>query len=470
MPIDFSFLDGAQKESASTQTGTANVTIRVDADSLLLCDGEYIDHPFKAGVITKIQLPLGQHLLEFLYAEDPDIKIEKEVDFPESGKSYLVLIKGMADLTKTAAEVKPKDATEGAEAADTCVIPEGIEALESMFEFRKYYKGESKVRLPSTLKKLGGGPTIFGNEGYDDRQKLKKIIKDLYDEHKFEDASKLEEKLAKEEEKLIKILHLDMSRCTKLESIGERTFAECYYLSKVILPNSLREIPKDAFEHCRSLKEIVIPQNVKIIRVRAFRGCCNLTKVHFENSDSLRTIQAGAFRGCVSLKEIVIPHNVKIIGERAFESCSNLKKVHFENFDVLREIPRCAFKLCRSLEEIVIPHNVTIIGERAFEGCRNLKKVHFENCDSLREIQAYAFRGCNSLEEIVIPQNVNIVGESAFEECLNLKKVHFENSDSLREIQTCAFRGCNSLEEIVIPQNAIIGYNAFLYCKKLEEN
>ena len=76
MPIDFSFLDGAQNESTSTQTGTANVTIREDADSLLLCDGEYIDHPLKAGVLTKIQLPLGQHILEFLYAEDIKKQLE----------------------------------------------------------------------------------------------------------------------------------------------------------------------------------------------------------------------------------------------------------------------------------------------------------------------------------------------------------------------------------------------------------
>jgi hypothetical protein len=101
MSIDFSFLDGTQ-ESRPTQTGTANVTIRVDADSMLLCDGEYIDHPLKAGVLTKIQLPLGQHILEFLYDEDPDIKVEKEVDFPEAGKSYLVLIKDFKNLADEA--------------------------------------------------------------------------------------------------------------------------------------------------------------------------------------------------------------------------------------------------------------------------------------------------------------------------------------------------------------------------------
>ena len=114
MAIDFSYLEGAasQNENTATQTDAANVTIRVDADSLLLCDGDYIDHPFKAGVLTKIQLPIGQHLLEFLYTEDPDIKIEKEVDFPEAGKSYLVLIKGLKDLVDAAAEEVRRKAEE----------------------------------------------------------------------------------------------------------------------------------------------------------------------------------------------------------------------------------------------------------------------------------------------------------------------------------------------------------------------
>jgi hypothetical protein len=92
------------------KTDTANVTIRVDADSMLLCDGEHIEHPFKAGVLTKIQLPIGQHLLEALYTEDPGLKIEKEVDFPEAGKSYLVIIKGLKDLVDAAGRIAAEKA------------------------------------------------------------------------------------------------------------------------------------------------------------------------------------------------------------------------------------------------------------------------------------------------------------------------------------------------------------------------
>ena len=120
MAIDFSYLEGAdsQKENTPTQTDTANVTIRVDADCLLLCDGDFIDQPFKAGALIKIQLPIGQHLLEFLYAENPDVKVEKVVDFDEAGKSYLVIVNELKAAV--------------AEAADACFIPEGVEEIKKV--------------------------------------------------------------------------------------------------------------------------------------------------------------------------------------------------------------------------------------------------------------------------------------------------------------------------------------------------
>ena len=94
MPVDFSFLQNAAppQEELKPDTGLANVTIRVDADCFLQCDGEYIDIQLIAGQISKTELPTGQHLLEFLSSENPNIKVEKMVDFPESGKNYLVVV------------------------------------------------------------------------------------------------------------------------------------------------------------------------------------------------------------------------------------------------------------------------------------------------------------------------------------------------------------------------------------------
>ncbi len=69
----------------------ANITIRVDADSLLQCDGEFVDS-LKAGMMFKTQLPIGQHLLEFFAQENPNVKVEKVVEWPESDKNYLVMV------------------------------------------------------------------------------------------------------------------------------------------------------------------------------------------------------------------------------------------------------------------------------------------------------------------------------------------------------------------------------------------
>ena len=97
MAIDFSFLENAapqqpEPEPVKQESGVANVTIRVDADCFMQCDGEYVDLPLKAGMMAKTQLPIGQHLLEFISQENPNIKVEKVVEWPESDKNYLVMI------------------------------------------------------------------------------------------------------------------------------------------------------------------------------------------------------------------------------------------------------------------------------------------------------------------------------------------------------------------------------------------
>ena len=98
-----------KKEVPQESQAMANVTVRADADCFLLCDGEYLDIQLDAGKMTKIQVPIGQHLMEFIYTEDANIKVEKVVDFPEAGKNYLVLVqdlKAAADNVAAAAKAE----------------------------------------------------------------------------------------------------------------------------------------------------------------------------------------------------------------------------------------------------------------------------------------------------------------------------------------------------------------------------
>lgn len=114
MAIDYSFLEKVvpkqqEPEPAVKVSGIVSVTIRVDADCFLQCDGEYVDVPLKAGVMAKTQLPVGQHLLEFISEENPNIKVEKVVEWPESDKNYLVMVN---ELKAMLAPVMPQMQTQ----------------------------------------------------------------------------------------------------------------------------------------------------------------------------------------------------------------------------------------------------------------------------------------------------------------------------------------------------------------------
>ena len=103
-----------KKETPQETQALANVTVRADADCFLLCDGEYLDIQLEAGKLTKIQVSIGQHLLEFIYTEDANIKVEKVVDFPEAGKSYLVLVQELKAAINVVAEEAKRKAEEKA--------------------------------------------------------------------------------------------------------------------------------------------------------------------------------------------------------------------------------------------------------------------------------------------------------------------------------------------------------------------
>ena len=156
MPIDFSYLDDAapQRENTSTNSETVSVTIRVDAECLLHCDGEFVDIQLKAGVITKTKLPVGKHLLEFMSLEASGIKVEKAVDFPEVGKNYLVLI---SDLSKSIEAKKKAEAIKKAELeAEAEAKRKAEEEAQRLAEEAKR-KAEAGLILGKTLEQIYNG-------------------------------------------------------------------------------------------------------------------------------------------------------------------------------------------------------------------------------------------------------------------------------------------------------------------------
>ena len=342
MPIDFSYLEGAapQEESTPVMSDTANVTIRVDADSMLLCDGEYIDQVFKAGVLTKIQMGPGQHLLEFLYTEDPDIKIEKEVDFPESGKSYLVLIKGLKELVDAAAaEAKQKAEEEARKKAEEEARVKAEAEAKRIAALREPYVALSNNNRTLTLyydhlKDDRNGTNLNSVDWVTYRYDVTTVVFDesfanYHDTCSTNGWFRWYTKLTS----VIGLNNLDTSNVTDMSNM----FLNCYRLEELDLSNFDTSKVTDMsrmFNDCTSLEEL------------------DLSRFN----TSMVTDMSGMFEGCKSLEELDVSDfdtsNVTDMS-RMFKDCESLEELDVSNFDTSKVTNmRCMFYNCKNLDEL----------------------------------------------------------------------------------------------------------------------
>ena len=144
-------VSAAQEEPKQETAKQATVNIRVDANCTMLCDGEYIETQFQANKITKMNLPLGQHLLEFFDMDYPDVIVEQEVDWQEEGKAYLVIIKGLQEkieAARQADEEKKRDvATQKAQAeAERLAKEDAARRAIAEMERKAAEEAERKIR------------------------------------------------------------------------------------------------------------------------------------------------------------------------------------------------------------------------------------------------------------------------------------------------------------------------------------
>ena len=238
-------------------------------------------------------------------------------------------------------------------------------------------------------------------------------------------------------------------------SIGERSFADCANLEKVILSKNLKSIGNRAFVRCTKIEKINLPRNLTEVDTYGwnwwypFAGCSNLEKVEFE--EGITQIPTGIF-GDTGLKEVEIPDTVTSIGERSFADCANLEKVTFSKN--LKSIGNRAFVRCTKIEKINLPKSLTEVDTYGwnwwypFDGCSNLKTIEFE--EGITQIPTGIF-GNTGLENVKIPDTVTSIGERSFADCTKLEKIIF--SEKIETINGRAFLGCSSLKSVSLPDS-----------------
>lgn len=255
-----------------------------------------------------------------------------------------------------------------------------------------------------------------------------------------------------------------------LQTIGGGAFSgNNGTLTKVVLGNSLTEVPSGLFAGFSLLSDVTLGTNINKISAGAFSSDRALTNIEFPQS--LRTIEGGAFSGA-GLKKVVIHDNITTVQSGSFSGApieelyvgKNVKNLSytFSGLTTLRKLEVNAedtgsytFAGDSNLTELILGDNVKTIGSSSFVST-GLKKVIIS--DSVTSIGENAFSGA-PIEELHIGKNVkNINYKTFYGISSTLKKLVFNAEDTGNQ----TFAGCSKLTDLTFGDSVKrIGVNSF---------
>ena len=201
--------------------------------------------------------------------------------------------------------------------------------------------------------------------------------------------------------------------------------------NEIILPNSVKSIPKDAFRNSQiakvvlneglksigdmaffnsTVQEIVFPSTLEQLKEDIFYYCYNLKKADLSKT-KITKLPASTFV-YAGIEEVLLPVTLKEIGSQAFLKTSQLKTIEIpENVSTIGQE---AFRES-GITTVKLPNGVTNIASRAFYYCPELTEVitygTMSNDDPNAMIHAYCLEGCPKLTRFEIPQSIRILGQ-----------------------------------------------------------
>ena len=249
--------------------------------------------------------------------------------------------------------------------------------------------------------------------------------------------------------------------------VGDSAFAGCAALTRVTLPDTVREIGNSAFSQCKALVAVDLPTSLESLGSGAFYECTSMTEFKIPKNYSQFTprltypapilayeVEEGSPYYCTDENGVVfskdmttlvayprgregayeIPNGVVTIGASAF-SASNITSVSFP--DTTTTILNGSFSSCYYLSDVDFTDNISFIGELCFT-VTALTEIIIPS--GVTEISYAAFKDSQKLERLVIHSGVKKIGRVAFTDCYSLKEVVFMHTpqDTL-SIQDRAF-------------------------------
>lgn len=193
-----------------------------------------------------------------------------------------------------------------------------------------------------------------------------------------------------------------------------------FCVSELEIPATISDLPVTKIVSVETAENSVLD----IDTGGAFYGCYSLSKVTIP--DSVREIGNYAFYGCKNLREAVLPESVMHIGDRAFAMCSMLTELNIPSG--IDTIGDSAFSLTPWYDDLLYRRDLIIFNGRLYDaGRRCTGEIVIP--DYVVSIADYAFYACSELESVVIPESVQSVGQYAFCDCPSLYAVLFRNPE-----------------------------------------
>ena len=211
-------------------------------------------------------------------------------------------------------------------------------------------------------------------------------------------------------------------------TIGAYCFYDCWDLSTLEIPNSIKHIGINAFEGTMWYNNQ--PDGLVYVGNVAYKYKGEMPKdTSISIKEGTASINTFAFRDCFGLSSIEIPGSVTDISHLSFFNCTGLSSIIVNSSNLIYDsrdncnaiIEKATGKLIVGCKNSLIPQGVTSIGEGAFYYCYGLSSIEIPN--SVECIDNSAFYGYPGLTSIEIPSSVNNIGTFAFYGCQLLQSI-----------------------------------------------
>lgn len=206
---------------------------------------------------------------------------------------------------------------------------------------------------------------------------------------------------------------LDLSEADITEIPAEKFSSS--YLTKLVLPNTLKVIKERAFYDAK-ISELIIPESVEKVGDYAFYN----SWVKNIYMPKLKSVNSYTFYDCEGIEMAYFGDSLTNIGDHAFSRCSNLREVCIG--ECIEEIGEASFNVCESLEVVnggtCLPKSLKKIGDYGFAVC---SKLNLRLNDGLTDIGSYALNA-TAIDSLFIPETATNIGGLSSNYCSTCKR------------------------------------------------